>query len=299
MVTAREIKNRIESIGNVQKITSTMKAVASAKLNRVRDRMENARPFAREIEDSIRELISRNPEISHPYFAPEEEDLAGTEPEADRPGYLVLSGDRGLCGSYNHNVFRHVEGLIKEHRERGDEPSLYVVGKRGVRHFRTRDVHVEREFEDLWDDLNYVNSLAVTRALVDGFETGNLTSVGIVFTEFESPMVHKVKPYPLLPLTREEFEKEELDLPVDFLYEPDARDVVDHLFPRHVRTQVYQAMLESYASEQAARMVAMDNATENADEMIDDLTLEYNQVRQASITRQIAEISGGAEALKE
>ncbi len=297
MVTAREIKGRIDSISGVKKITSTMKAVASAKLNQVQNRMEDARPFAREIEDSIRELITRHPDLTHPYF--ESDGESDEEEEEERPGYLVLSGDRGLCGSYNHNVFRRVERLIETHRERDEQVSLYVVGKRGIRYFQKRDVHIEETYQDLWDDLEYITSLTVSRELVDDYERGALTSVGAVYTEFETAMSHTVREYPLLPLTREEFEKDELDLPVDFLYEPNARDVIDHLFPRHLRTQVFQAMLESYASEQAARMVAMDNATDNAEEMIDDLTLEYNQVRQESITRQIAEIAGGAEALKE
>lgn len=299
MVTAREIKGRIESIGNVKKITSTMKAVASAKLGQVQDRMQRSRPFAKGIHQSIEEVISRNQDIQHSYIYDDPETGEEQTPEDEKPGYLVIAGDRGLCGSYNQNVFRKVQNLVASDREEKKSPHLYLVGSRAADFFSSRDVSVQAEFQDIWDELSYERSLKITHRLVDDFELGDITSIDIIYTEFETAMTQHCRRYHLLPFHREKFLDPDSVGTVDFKYEPDAQSVINHLFPRHVRVQVYQAMLESFASEQGSRMVAMDNATENATEMIDDLTLEFNQARQASITQEIAEISGGAEALRE
>ncbi len=295
MATAKDLKRRIDSVENVRQITRTMKAVASAKLNRAQERITNSRPYARSIEKTIRSILRRHPEIEHSFFyRPEGEPVP--ELEDDQPAYLVLTGDRGLCGSFNSNVIKRTGRLMEEN----PNARLFVVGKRGVRFFEHHDAPIVETYVDFWEDMDYGEALRVTDDLVDEFELEDTTSVSVVYNEFESAMVQHVREYPLLPLNRSDFYSESDPAgAIDFLYEPDAETVIESIFPRHIRTQVYTTMLESYASEQGARMVAMDNATDNANEMIDDLTLEYNQVRQQTITREIAEIVGGAEALEE
>jgi F-type H+-transporting ATPase subunit gamma len=307
MPTAEEVKGRIDSVENVRKITKTMKAVASAKLSKAKKKIVRSRPYARAIESSIRSILERHDEIDHPYFYDTDSDAeSGEEAEADfddhTPIYLVMTGDRGLCGSFNSNVQRHMESVLEER----ENVQLFVVGKRGLNYFEHIGAPVAESYTDFWDEFDYSTSRSVTRDLLDEFELSDATSVTLVYNEFESAMVQNVVEYPLLPLNRTDFLEsdgegdavEQGDPTVDFLYEPSAQDVIEKIFPKHVKTQVYVAMLESDASEQGARMVAMDNATENANEMIEDLTLDYNQIRQQTITREIAEIVGGAEALK-
>lgn len=303
MPTAEEVKGRIDSVENVRKITKTMKAVASAKLSKAKKKIVSSRPYARAIESSIRSILRRHDEIDHPYFYQADEASDGFDDHT--PIYLVLTGDRGLCGSFNSNVQRHAERILEER----ENVKLYVVGKRGLNYFNHIGAEVDESYTDFWDEFDYTSAQSVTRDLLDEFELTDATSVTIIHNEFESAMVQNVVEYPLLPLNREDFlessedgevsgEKESSGEEIDFLYEPDSESVIEKIFPKHVKTQVYVTMLESNASEQGARMVAMDNATENANEMIEDLTLDYNQIRQQTITREIAEIVGGAEALK-
>lgn len=313
MVNARDIENRIDSIDNVRQITRTMKAVASAKLNRAQNRIENARAYAHDMETAIKEILDRQPDIDHDFFHGVPEDGSLPEDEDDKPAYLMMCGDRGLCGSYNSKVFTRTEELLNQDAE----PVLYIIGGQGINYFQRHNAPIEHTYESIWDELDYEFSFQISDRLINDYLEGDITSVTLVYQEFESPMVQHVREYPLLPLNRGEFyekptgtirdieddddgqERTEEEFQFDFIYEPNAEGLVEKLFPRHVRTQVYTAMLEAYAALQGARMVAMDNATENANEMIDDLTLEYNQARQASITREIADITGGAEALRE
>lgn len=298
MATAKEIKGRIDSVKNVRQITKTMKAVASAKLSKAKDRIEQSRPYARQIESTIHSILERHPDIEHPFLLPKADEDGNVEFVDDHPLYLVMTGDRGLCGAFNSNVQRYVDSILEEK----EDVKLHVIGKRGLGYFEHNDAPIDQSYVDFWDGFDFGDVRRVTGNLLDEFELSDTTSVNLVFNQFESAMAQKVVEYPLLPLDRElesDDETEEATPPkIDFLYEPSAKEVIENLFPRHVRTQVYVAMLESNASEQGARMVAMDNATENANEMIDDLTLDYNQIRQATITQEIAEIVGGAEALK-
>jgi len=296
MTTERDIQRRIESVGNVRQITRTMKAVASAKLSRAQARIERTRPYAGEIEESIRAILARHPEVDHPFLADLPASGILSEELDTRPGYLVLTADRGLCAAFNANVLQRAE----EKLERRENAVLYPVGQRGVRYFQRHEAPVASAYPDFWGDLEYGQAVTLANQLAGDLIDGDRTSVTIIHNEFESAMVQNVVEYPLLPLNRDDFVPEMADEgATDFLYEPDAEAVIEELFPRHLRTQVFTALLESFAAEQGARMVAMDNATENATEMIDDLTLEYNRARQSSITREIADITGAAEALRE
>jgi len=307
MVNARDIENRIDSVKNVRKITRTMKAVASAKLNRAQKRIEQARAFSQDMERVIQKVLDRHPGIDHDFFYGDDEETELSEDTDTNPAYLMMCGDRGLCGSYNSNVFERTEDRLEE-----QDSTLYIVGAQGVNYFQRYDAPIEYTYDDIWDDLDYEFSMKISDRLINDYLEGSLTSVTLIYQEFESAMVQHVREYPLLPLNRSDFyefdredddtgsgETNQDDNPFDFLYEPNAETLIDRLFPRHVRTQVYTALLDAYAALQGARMVAMDNATENANEMIDDLTLEYNQARQSAITREIADITGGAEALRE
>jgi len=302
MPTAKEIKGRIDSVKNVRQITKTMKAVASAKLSRAKEKIEQSRPYSYSIESLIQSILRRHSDMDHSFMVSttndEESDQDGFVD--DHPLYLVLTGDRGLCGAFNSNVQRRVDTILEEN----ENVRLHVVGKQGVAYFEHQGAPVEQEYVDFWDGFGYGEARMITDNLIDEFELSDTSSVTLVYNKFETAMTQKVVEYPLLPLDRDDFAEdgepgEDVTGQIDFLYEPDAQRVIDRLFPRHVRTQVYTALLESDASEQGARMVAMDNATENANEMIDDLTLDYNQIRQATITQEIAEIVGGAEALNE
>jgi F-type H+-transporting ATPase subunit gamma len=319
MVNASEIEGRIDSVKNVRKITRTMKAVASAKLNRAQKRIEQARDYSRQMESVIRKVLGRHPGIDHELFYERSDEEDGVdasdeneeELEDSHPAYVMMCGDRGLCGSYNSKVFTRTE----EQLDRSAQASLYIVGGQGINYFQRHDAPVKKTYQNIWDDLDYELSMRISDRLISDFKEGDVTSVTLIFQEFESAMVQHVREYPLLPLSRKNFydyqqQRESEDSAedtddfdenreFDFEYEPDAETLINRLFPRHVRTQVYTALLDAYAALQGARMVAMDNANENANEMIDDLTLEYNQARQSSITREIADITGGAEALRE
>lgn len=311
MVNAREIESRIDGVKNVRKITRTMKAVASAKLNRAQDRIERARAYAHDMEDTIREVLARHSEINHEFFHEQSNDGQLSDEQDTNPAYLVLAGDRGLCGSYNSNVFERAEKRI----EQSSEPTIYCVGDSAANYFQRYSKLVRKNYTNVWDDLDYESTFRITDRLIEDYLETDHTSVTVIYNEFESAMVQHIREYPLLPLNRSDFygfdsgpegsqtnEDQEVvdrDEQFDYKYEPDAETLIDRLFPRHVRTQVYTTMLEAFAALQGARMIAMDNATENANEMIDDLTLEYNQARQSSITREIADITGGAEALRE
>ncbi len=305
MVNASEIEGRIESVRNVRTITRTMKAVASAKLNRAQDRIERARDYSRKMQSVLRRVLDRHPEIDHDLFHGDSEDDRSDD---SHPAYVVMCGDRGLCGTYNSNVFSRTEQRLDSKAQ----ASLYVVGGEGESYFKRHDAPVKATYQNIWDELDYELSLRISDRLISDFRNGNVTSVTVIFQEFESAMVQHLREYPLLPLSQEKFyeyqkTRESDTVPgdpgdetgFDFVYEPDAQTLINRLFPRHVRTQLYTALLDAYAALQGARMVAMDNATENANDMIDDLTLEYNQARQSSITREIADITGGAEALRE
>ncbi|MFB6346389.1 MAG: ATP synthase F1 subunit gamma [bacterium] len=314
MVNARDIESRIDGVKNVRQITRTMKAVASAKLNRAQDRIERARAYAHDIGHTIRQVLARHSEIEHEFFHGEHSGGELSEEEDTNPAYIILTGDRGLCGSYNSNIFRRAEKRIEE----SSEPTIYCVGEAGANYFTRYDEIVRKTYSNIWDELDYERSFPITDRLIEDYLETDITSVTVIYNEFESAMVQHIREYPLLPLNRADFysfesgpedngpehpevltdESEESHI-FDYKYEPNAEMLIDRLFPRHVRTQVYTTMLEAYAALQGARMIAMDNATENANEMIDELTLEYNQVRQSSITREIADITGGAEALRE
>lgn len=286
MAKTQDIKRRIRSIGNTQKLTRAMKMVSAAKLRRSQERIIKARPYAHKLLSTLRSLAARaNPEL-HPLLQVHE---GGNKVEL-----FVLTGDRGLCGSFNTNIIRKGEDYAKALQ--GKELSLCAVGKRGREYFKRRKYDIRRDWVDVFRDVQFPLAAEMADDIMERYIAGELDEVYLVFNEFKSALQCTPTIERLLPIEPADFDaNENVD---DYIYEPAPQDLFNALLPHYVQQIVFQALLESVAAEHAARMTAMDNATKNAGELIESLTLTMNKVRQASITTEILEVVSGAEALK-
>ncbi len=304
MANLRDIRNRIESIESTKQVTRAMKMVAAAKLRRAQEKIFQARPYAYKIRELTNHLKRELDPTAHPLFQ---------EPE-ERNGALVIvvTADRGLCGSFNSDVIQTAEQLIESsYADTKDNLFLLCVGEKGHKHFQKRDFRLVGDYQGIFDSLSFNVARHVVQDAVEGFERGIWGEVNLVYNEFKNTIVQNQIVEPLLPIPEEQFltpvmeeEADVLDLPengqaIDYIFEPGARGLLDELVPRYLYYQQWRALLESNAAEQGARMVAMDNATSNAEELIEDLTLEYNRARQSAITRELLDITSGAEALEE
>jgi F-type H+-transporting ATPase subunit gamma len=303
MQNMRDIQRRIGSVKNTQKITRAMKMVASAKLKNAQDRAEDARPYFNKTVEVLRGVFTRTTEKNHPLLA---------EREGGRHLVIVITADRGLCGAYNHKVMDLAEEIV----EAEEEVSLLVLGRKARDYFRRRETDIMAEYVQLADYPGYGFANNIADEIIHHFEAEDVNKVSMIYTHFNSAISQTVKKMQLLPVEEfaEEAEKiesddEQMDAEtagegsenkryVDYIFEPSPAEVFDNILPQYLINVIYSALLESKASEFGARMTAMDSATENASEMIDDLTLKYNRARQAEITKEITEIVGGAEALK-
>jgi len=303
MQNMRDIQRRIGSVKNTQKITRAMKMVASAKLKNAQDRAEDARPFFNKTVEVLRGVFTRTKEAAHPLLA---------EREGGRHLVIVITGDRGLCGAYNHKVIDTAEKIW----EKEEDVSLMVLGRKARDYFRRHGADIMAEYVQLDDYPGYGFANNLADEIIHHFEAEDVNKVSIVYTHFNSAISQSVKTMQLLPVEKFAKEAEKADLDeekmdaetageeveeekyVDYIFEPSPAEVFDNILPQYLVNVIYSALLESKASEFGARMTAMDSATENANEMIDDLTLKFNRARQAEITKEITEIVGGAEALK-
>jgi len=284
MAKTREIRTRIRSIRNTMQLTRAMKMVSAAKLKRAQERIVRARPYARQMQEVLRSLASRaNPE-AHPLLR-----VRGDR----RVLVLVISADKGLCGSFNTNIHKTALGFLESLGDR--EASVYSVGKKARDYFRRRRVPMGRDWADVFRTLDYTVAAEIARDLMQRYAEEDLDAVYLVYNEFKSAIQQKPVVERLLPIEPTELGPGEVA--EDYIYEPDPATLFATLLPRYVEVRVYRAMLESNAAEQAARMTAMDSATNNAGELIHSLTLHMNRVRQASITTEIIEVVSGAEAL--
>ncbi len=284
----RDMRRKIASIKSTQKITNTMKLVAAAKFRRAQNDILLLRPYAYKMHEMASSLALRaNPEL-HPLLAKKEE---------ERILLLVVTTDRGLCGAFNVNILTRAEAFCKEKMAQGREVTLITVGRKARDHFKRRpEYKVEKSFVDFFlKRVDYNNAAMLAELVTAEFVSGKYDAVYVAYNEFKSAIRQEVRLERLLPI--EPMEVREEESVVDFIYEPSPQKILDELLPLHFKTQMYRVFLESYASEQGARMTAMDNATKNAEEMIKTLTLEYNKARQASITKEILEVVAGAEAL--
>ncbi len=281
----RDIKRRIRSIKNTQQITKAMEMVAAARLRRAQEKVLAARPYAREIMGIIGRLLPTISEITHPLLVPR---------ERKRVGYVLMTSDRGLCGSFNGNVIRRAQLALAEEKE----GSLIVIGRKGRDYFRRRGYRLLAEFIALGDEPAVTQTREIARALIELYQGEFVDELNLIHMEFISTGRQRPVVVKLLPVDTSIYGESQPEAMLDYEFEPDPQTLLGLLLPRFVESQVYRAVLEAKASEHAARMIAMGSATENAGDMIRDLTLTFNKARQAAITKELSEIVGGAEALR-
>lgn len=286
MANAKEIKTKIASVQNTQKITSAMEMVAASKMRKAQDRMSASRPYAENMRKVIGHVAQGSLEYKHPYLEVR---------EAKRVGYIVVSTDRGLCGGLNVNLFKKVVADVKSWRDQGAEVEFCPIGARSVQFFNSFGGQVSAQASGLGDAPALADLIGTVRVMLQAYNEGKLDRLYVVFNKFVNTMSQTPVIEQLLPLPKSE--EDEISHHWDYLYEPDPKELLDTLLVRYVESQVYQGVVENIASEQAARMVAMKAATDNAGELIDDLQLVYNKARQAAITQELSEIVSGAAAV--
>jgi len=289
MPSQSDILRRIRSVKNTEQITKAMKAVSASKLRKAQEAMMNARPYANKLNYVIGSLANRAVRDSHPLLA--ERGTRNIE-------FVVLTSDRGLCGSFNTNVLKKTIALFKEKKD-GEkcDIALNVVGKKGRDFLRRREYELRKDWTGISGNVSYSHASTIAQEIIENYSGEEVDEVYLIYNEFKSALTQNVVAAKILPIEPEESTGETADFYGDYMYEPNARTVLDTLLPKHVEFQVYRALLESEASELGSRMTAMDSASTNAADMIDRLTLVYNKARQASITKELMEIIGGAEAL--
>ena len=286
MAAAKEIRTKIKSIANTQKITRAMEMVAASKMRRALERRNAARPYALKMRQVIAHIAQAHSEYRHPFMA---------EREPKRVGVLLVSTDRGLCGGLNINLFRALLREMEGWNESGLEIDACVIGNKGAMFMRRIGTNVVGQSTHLGDGPRVSDLVGVVRVLLGAYEDGRLDRVYIAYNDFVNSLTQRPRIEQLLPFVPAG--DEDLDAHWDYLYEPGAPEVLDRVFVRYIESLVYQAVMENGASEQAARMVAMKAATDNAGTLIDELKLAYNKARQAAITQEISEIVGGAAAV--
>jgi F-type H+-transporting ATPase subunit gamma len=289
MAVGKEIRKKIKSIQNTQKITSAMQMVAASKMRRAQERMQAARPYADRIRNVIGHLHYAHPEYKHPFVL---------EREARRVGLIVVTSDRGLCGGLNTNLFRYALATLKQWREQDLPFEICTVGAKGFAWFKRLGAPIVAHASHLGDTPRIEDLIGTVKAMLDAYSEHRLDRLYLLYNRFVNTMSQKPVLEPLLPLPALEGEENDrLAHHWDYLYEPDAKDVLDGLLTRYIESIVYRSVVENLACEQSARMVAMKSASDNAGALIDELKLRYNKARQAAITQEIAEIVGGAAAV--
>jgi len=288
MANLRAIRKRISSVKSTQQITRAMKMVSAAKLRRAQDGINAARPYARKMREVVTAVAGRAGSDAHPML---------TSREAKKLALLVVTSDRGLCGSFNSGLTRAVYRFINEHRGEYEEITLFVVGRKGRDFFRRREIPIRKEYLGVLGSLSRSHAGTVANDLVGGFLAGEFDEVQIAFNEFRSAISQIVRFEKMFPIALESSGKTGGD-DVDYLYEPSREEILATLLPKYVEIEIFRVLLESVAGEHGARMTAMDSATNNSVDMISRLTLQMNRARQATITTELTEIVSGAEALK-
>ncbi|MDI6755208.1 MAG: ATP synthase F1 subunit gamma [Thermodesulfobacteriota bacterium] len=291
----RDIRKRISSVRSTQQITKAMKMVAAAKLRRAQESMLATRPYALKMFEVLSRLAARTTAEAHPL-------LDRREPK--RVEVVLFTSDRGLCGAFNMNLIQRAERFLEEGKTKIEETALSFIGRKGRDYFRRRNVVMRREYVNFFGKVDYLLAAKIGQELVQAYCEKKVDGIYLLYSEFRSAVQQRVileKVLPIIPKSPAEEERAPATSgppAVDYLYEPSEGEILDKLLPMYVEVQVYRALLESLASEYGARMTAMENATNNATEMIDKLTLIYNKARQAAITKELIEIVSGAEALK-
>ena len=286
MSGAKEIRSKIASIKNTQKITKAMQMVAASKMRKAQDRMEVGKPYARRMRSVVGHIANAAPEYRHLFMV---------EREVKRVGYIVVSTDRGLCGGLNINLFKRTVKSMKEWNDKNIDIDLCLIGSKATAFFNSYGGNVVAATRDLGEEPSISDLIGSVKTMLDAYAEGTIDRLYLVSNEFVNTMTQDPTVEQLLPLVAED--SEDMAHHWDYLYEPDAKELLEGLLTRYIESQVYQAVVENGACEQAARMLAMKNATENAGELIDDLQLIYNKARQAAITQELSEIVSGAAAI--
>ena len=282
----RDIRKRISSVRSTQQITKAMKMVAAAKLRRAQENIMATRPYATKIYEMLNRLAARASADTHPL-------LAWRDPQ--RLELILFTSDRGLCGAYNINLIQRAEKFLEEEKKKHGQIYFSFIGRKGRDYFRKKKVPTHWEKVNFFGRVDYNMAAQIGQELIKAYTANEVDMVCLLYSEFISPLQQRPVLKTILPIAQR---REEKEMGVDYLYEPSAAEILSQFLPLYIEVQIYQALLESLASEYGARMTAMENATKNAAEMIDKLTLFYNKVRQASITKELIEIVSGAEALK-
>jgi len=286
MASGKEIRTQIRSIKNTQKITSAMEMVAASKMRRAQERMQKGKPYSQRIRAVVGHLASANPEYKHIYLQ---------EREVKRVGFIIVSTDRGLCGGLNINVFKRAVIESKSWVDAGAQVEFCLIGAKAAAFFKSVGGNVVASVRDIGEEPSLNHLIGSVKVMLDAFSSGRIDKLFLVGNEFINTMTQKPYSLQLLPIMPDEDKK--LQHQWDYIYEPDAHELLDGLLVRYIESQVYQAVVENGAAEQAARMIAMKNATDNAGDIIGELQLAYNKARQASITQELSEIVGGAAAV--
>jgi len=288
MAAGKEIRTKIATIQSTQKITSAMEMVAASKMRKAQERMALGKPYARRMRSVVGHIANSAPEYRHIYM--EKRDIK-------RVGFIVVSTDRGLCGGLNINLFKTTVRAMKEWKDQGIEIDLSLIGAKAAAFFGSFGGNVVASVRDLGEEPHLADLIGGVKTMLDAYEDGKIDRLFLVTNEFVNTMTQMPQLEQLLPLEAED--SEEMKHHWDYIYEPDARELLEGLLTRYIESQVYQAVVENGACEQAARMLAMKNATDNAGELIEDLQLIYNKARQAAITQELSEIVGGAAAISQ
>ena len=286
MASGKEIRTQISSIKSTQKITSAMEMVAASKMRKAQDRMQRGKPYAQRIKSVIGHLANSTPEYQHMFMQ---------QREVKRVGYIIVSTDRGLCGGLNTNLFKPAISSMKQYADQNVEVDLCLLGAKAIGFFNSYGGNVVAAVRDLGEDPAIADLIGSIKVMLSAYENGEIDRLYLVNNDFVNTMTQQPSVDQLLPLAADE--TEEMQFHWDYIYEPDAKDLLDGLLVRYIESLVYQAVVENGACEQAARMIAMKSATDNAGDLIDDLQLAYNKARQSAITQELSEIVSGAAAI--
>jgi F-type H+-transporting ATPase subunit gamma len=294
MPSLKEVRNRITSVNSTMQITKAMKMVSAAKLRRAQDAIIQMRPYANKLNELIA-TVSANTEVGaqSPYT---------TVRTVEKVLLVVVTSDRGLCGAFNSNIIKAAQALINEkYAEQNSKGNVHIkaLGKKGMEAFSKKGAHVNKSHYDIFLNLNFTESRIAAEEIMASFATGEYDEVILVFNEFKNVATQVIRTERMLPLTANTDETEAQSSNADYIFEPSEEEIILDLMPKAIKMHLYKALLESNASEHGARMTAMDKATENGGDLLKDLKIMYNRSRQAAITKEILEIVGGAEALKD
>jgi len=286
MAVGKEIRNQISSIKSTQKITSAMEMVAASKMRKAQDRMSLGKPYAEKIRSVVSHLANATPEYNHLYLS---------ERDVKRVGYIVISSDRGLCGGLNGNLFKKTVKSMKEWHDKGVEVDVCSVGQKAIGFFKSYGGNVVAALSHLGDAPAAKDLIGSVKVMLDAYDEGKIDRLYVVYNQFVNTMTQEPCVTQLLPL--QAADDDQLKHHWDYIYEPEAKELLDGLLIRYIESQVYQGVVENIACEQASRMIAMKSATDNAGDIINELQLIYNKARQAAITQEISEIVSGAAAV--